>query len=268
MAQDLVTDENSEEKAFPLLTPAQREMMKPYMTRKAFLPQTVISKQDAEGKTMYFIEAGMVRCYTHDLEGKELVVRHLREGDFFGEVSLLTGEKASLTVQTVDEVWAWELNEKHFDTLLRLCPEMTKAIMVEMAHRLRTSGNLLANVKQQIEESRTLTERGIQRLVGQMGTLWFGAVNLVGIAVWVLYNRLAQNPPDSREFSGLGLVVTCEALLVAILVLAKQNREEKDDNIRADYIVQSLKAMTQKLLAEEQKIEAEEKQILEQLRDK
>ncbi len=69
-----------------------------------------------------------------------------------------------------------------------------------------------------------------------------------------------------------GLVATCEALIVALLVLAKQNRDEADNNTRAEFIARSLKKVTEKLLAEDEKllaeevkIEAEERQILDQL---
>ncbi len=264
MAQEIATDTHWGAKAFPHLRLEQREQIKPFVKQIPFPAKHIICRQGVKDDTMYFIEAGTVRFYTYDLEGKELFIRTLGEGDFFGEVALLTGQKRSLMAQAVEEVVAWELHAEHLDTFLGICPEMTKVMLEGMAHRLRTSGNLFANVRQQIEANRTWAEQGVQKLVRKMGTLGFAAANVVLLAVWIGVNRLAPHPLDSREYSGLGLVATFEALFVAILVLAKQNRDEKDNNIRTEYIVRSLTALSNKLLEEDKKIEAVEQQILEQ----
>ena len=55
--------------------------------------------------------------------------------------------------------------------------------------------------------------------------------------IWVAVNAVLSRAWDPGPFSDLGLAVTIEALLVAILVLIKQNRDEKDDNIRAGLIL-------------------------------
>ena len=137
--------------------------------------------------------------------------------------------------------------------------------MVEMARHLESSAALIGDVQEQLKRDRTLPERITESFVGQMGTLWFTMLNLIGIAVWILYNRLAQNPPDSREFSGLGLVATCEALIVAVLVLTKQNRDTKDNIIFNENVMLKIEKIEEKLLVEDTLIEAEQKQIRDNL---
>jgi len=234
--------------------------LQPHLTRREFNNGQPICKQGEEGRTMYFIEEGTVRFYRQDGEEKQWFVRNLESGDFFGEVALLTDGTRSLTAQARGRVVVQELSSEGFDVLLKVAPETAKAIMAEMAYRLKSSAALIGDVREQIQQDRTWSEKIVQRTVQRIGTFWFTVLNLVVMVPWILYNGFAPHPPE-RQFAWLGLLATCEALVVAILVLAKQNRDEKDNDIRTESILNTLKRLEEKLFAEEKQIEAREEKI-------
>jgi hypothetical protein len=59
--------------------------------------QTIV-REGAEGDSLYLIAAGTVRVATRGHSGEEIPLATLGQGEFFGEVSLLTGRPRTATV--------------------------------------------------------------------------------------------------------------------------------------------------------------------------
>ena len=76
----------------------------------------VVTRRGDKADAMYFIVAGEVEI---ELPGDENV--RLSDGDFFGEVAILTGEERNATVRAVD------------DTLMHRVPEIGRRIR-EVGH--------------------------------------------------------------------------------------------------------------------------------------
>ena len=67
------------------------------------------------------------------------VVRTLRPGDYFGEISLIDGEPRSATVTTTSPATTLSLASWDFRPLLDEEPEVTKALLLVMCARLRAA---------------------------------------------------------------------------------------------------------------------------------
>ena len=235
------------------LTEEQMRTVGSLMIYRQFPVSMVVCTENTDGDSMFFIESGAVDFYTHDAEGKEKSFRTLREGAFFGEVALLTGELRSVNAKVTEECFAWELHRDNFAAFLKAAPGTEMVIMKEMAHRLATSAELIhdtatPSIATEIAVSRSDLEKLVQSAVQSTGTLWFLALNVILFAVWVVVNKvLLRNPWDSREFGFLSLFAALEALLLTILVLAKQNRDEQDDDIRANRILKNTHTAEQEI---------------------
>jgi CRP-like cAMP-binding protein len=74
----------------------------------------IVVTEGEPGASLFVLTTGTLRAYVRNAAGRNVKVRDLSEGDFFGEVSLLrgTGRTATLTAAT----WA-ELLEIDRDTL-------------------------------------------------------------------------------------------------------------------------------------------------------
>lgn len=65
--------------------------------------ETIVREGDA-GDSLYLIAAGTVRVATRGSGGEEVLLATLGQGDFFGEVSLLTGRPRTATVTATTPV--------------------------------------------------------------------------------------------------------------------------------------------------------------------
>ena len=76
-----------------------------------FAPDEAIVQKDQPGGSMFVIHKGSVEIQTTDEEGNKKVIGTLREGDFFGEMSMLTGEPRSATVIAKEETQVLQIGK-------------------------------------------------------------------------------------------------------------------------------------------------------------
>lgn len=78
---------------------------------RVFAPDEAIVQKDQPGGSMFVVHKGTVEIQTIDDEGKRQIVSTLREGDVFGEMSLLTGEPRSADVIAKDEAQVLQIGK-------------------------------------------------------------------------------------------------------------------------------------------------------------
>lgn len=70
-----------------------------------------IVEQNDQGKSVYLIASGSVNVFTTLLSGERVDLAVLRSGDFFGEISFLTGKPRTATVETAEDAVILEITE-------------------------------------------------------------------------------------------------------------------------------------------------------------
>lgn len=87
-----------------------------------------VFNQGDSGDAMYIVDSGLIEAVA-DNPGKpaELVARFV-EGDFFGELALLTGKTRSFTAYAAADVNLWTLYRADFDNLLVKYPQLSAAL--------------------------------------------------------------------------------------------------------------------------------------------
>jgi CRP-like cAMP-binding protein len=113
---------------------------------QAFIPQefpagALVLEEGAPGDALYLIKKGEVEVFTRDLRGEVLPLARLREGDFFGEISLITGRPRTASVKVRQPVELLRLPKAEFDRILRIHPEMLSVLEESLRYRL---GNKLS----------------------------------------------------------------------------------------------------------------------------
>jgi branched-chain amino acid transport system substrate-binding protein len=104
------------------------------MTMRTFAPGTqVISAGDA-GQSMFLLSEGLTSVLVKGEDG-EVDVATLRPGDFFGEMSLLTGEPRSATIMTLSETVAFEIDKEDLLPLLDANPDAAEMLAIAVADR-------------------------------------------------------------------------------------------------------------------------------------
>lgn len=100
----------------------------------------VIIKEGDEGDCLFIINRGEVTVSaTIPEEMEEIALTHLYEGDYFGEMALITGEPRSATVRATTDVNLWKLDKADFDTMIMHSPDITLSLTHMLSQRLKDS---------------------------------------------------------------------------------------------------------------------------------
>jgi len=98
--------------------------------RKVFGTGEVVVQQHDQGDSLFVVRRGRLDVHIDDA-----VVGSLREGEIFGEMSLLTGEKRRATVIAASEVHLVELSKEHFEPVIRANPDLLERLSAILAQR-------------------------------------------------------------------------------------------------------------------------------------
>jgi cAMP-dependent protein kinase regulator len=91
---------------------------------RSFNPTEVIVREGDPGTSFFLIEEGEVEVQTHDPSSKPLVLAQLSAGEFFGEVSVLTGKPRTATIVARTPVTVIEIASQDLDRIARQFPEV------------------------------------------------------------------------------------------------------------------------------------------------
>jgi CRP/FNR family transcriptional regulator, cyclic AMP receptor protein len=97
--------------------------------------------------------------------------------------------------------------------------------------------SLYKSYKEKAKGKRSLAEQAADFLTAQFGSFWFLILNIIVFTVWLLINtdRIPGIEPfDPYPFNFLTMSVSLEAIVLAIIVLMSQNRENKVNDLRSE----------------------------------
>jgi CRP-like cAMP-binding protein/small-conductance mechanosensitive channel len=106
-----------------------------HMRKVSFAPGEVILRQGDAGDSAYIVKNGRVRILLSNDSGLSEQVACLAPGDFFGEMSLLTGERRTATAAALDQVDCYRLDKPDLDAVFAGRPELAGDIAGLLANR-------------------------------------------------------------------------------------------------------------------------------------
>jgi len=112
---------------------------------KTFLQGETICKTGDPGKEMYIIISGKTDVLIGE-SGKEQVVATLQSGDYFGEMSLLTGGPRSATVLATEDCETFVLYQNDFDVILERFPSISLSMTKIVSQRLSDTNKRAASM--------------------------------------------------------------------------------------------------------------------------
>ena len=98
------------------------------------------------GASMFAIVEGSVAVTLHDRRGDERGVAELHGGEFFGEMSLLTGQRRSATVVASTDLTAIEITKVVLEELFARSPELIDRFGGVLAGRQAQLSRIAADV--------------------------------------------------------------------------------------------------------------------------
>ena len=99
----------------------------------------IVSQHDT-GKSVYVIASGAVKIFTALLSGERVDLATLGSGDFFGEMSFLTGKPRTATVETTEDSVILEVTEDKLREITVQKPGIMD--MLKKYSEMRTKGTM------------------------------------------------------------------------------------------------------------------------------
>ena len=123
--------------------------------------EAIIRQGDADNE-LFIMVRGTVAVLVKQRKGQPVEVARLGPGQFFGEMSLMTGEKRTATVRAVGECELVAVGKEAFHRVFDLHPELMKRVSVELAKREKELSDL--EKTQTDDESDSTRERSAELL--------------------------------------------------------------------------------------------------------
>ena len=127
-----------------------------------------LCREGEPGDSFYIIRSGTVSVLIRGADGKSSEVARLTSGQFFGEMSLLTGERRSATVMADGDVEVVRVSKQDFTSLLESDSELAGKLAAVLEKRLSERHALMAVSKSGLPapENRTMLATRIRRFFG------------------------------------------------------------------------------------------------------
>jgi hypothetical protein len=102
-----------------------------------FEPGEIIVSAGEPGESLYVLTTGSVRAYMPDKRGKHVLVREMRDGDFFGEMSVMTGKPRSATITASSHCELLELDKETLNQISKTNPNVRVVLQEFYKKRVR-----------------------------------------------------------------------------------------------------------------------------------
>lgn len=89
-----------------------------------FEPGEIIVTAGEPGDSLYVLTTGSVRAYMRDKLGRSVQVREMQDGDFFGEMSIMTGNPRSATITASSYCELLELDKETLNQISKTNPNV------------------------------------------------------------------------------------------------------------------------------------------------
>jgi len=120
---------------------------------KKYLPGEIIVKQGDEGGSMYVIKSGILSVEIKTATGQSRWVKDLIQNDFFGEISLLTGEKRTATIKAKTSAEIYELQANELKGIIKNNPKIAEKLNLIIEKRKEEMLKAIEDETLEIDES-------------------------------------------------------------------------------------------------------------------
>jgi CRP/FNR family cyclic AMP-dependent transcriptional regulator len=114
------------------------------VTDRRFAKHQFVVREGEPGDTFFVIAAGSVAVCRVGPDGRETILSILKEGDFFGEMSMFDSSLRSASIKTLTDVEVGAVRQADFMALIDRSPQIGKLLVIELSERLRAANALIA----------------------------------------------------------------------------------------------------------------------------
>lgn len=112
---------------------------------RSYAKKTILINEGDEGESLFVILKGVVKVFSMDTSGREIVYGKIRSGDYFGEMSLDGGPR-SASVMTLEPTTCAVLTRRDVSEHLAAEPQFALDLVVQVIHRARAATEVARNM--------------------------------------------------------------------------------------------------------------------------
>ncbi len=201
--------------------------------------QSIFATGD-QGDKMFVVESGRVELFLQDKAGDRVDLEVADTGDFFGELSFLSGEPRATNAKALEKTQLIAIDQHDLQMLVTAHPEAGLDMMAALSRRLHATNRIvqervIRNANDEIPRPATFGEKLSDFLTAVAGEIRFVYFSVAWFIVWIVLNTnilpglVAFDP---FPFGLLTMVVSLEAIFLSLFVLISQNRQAARDKVR------------------------------------
>jgi len=122
---------------FTQLTERELELVRSLSSEKHYPKNAVVLTEGEMGDSLYMIRSGKVKVFIGDQEGREMILKILGPGDFFGEMSMIDKQPRSASITTLETSVFLVLSHAAFEKCIEQVPRIATVVMRILAQRVR-----------------------------------------------------------------------------------------------------------------------------------
>lgn len=113
---------------FENMTDEERDAVVSQMVLETFDEDEIVIREGDLGSSLYVIVSGDVKVFGKNPKGEAVYLANLRDGDFFGEVSVLTGRPRTATISAAARSELLRLDKEKLDTIIEKHPRVREIL--------------------------------------------------------------------------------------------------------------------------------------------
>jgi CRP/FNR family transcriptional regulator, cyclic AMP receptor protein len=122
---------------FNQLTDRELDVIRAVASEKSYPKNAVVLTEGEMGDSLYMIQSGKVKVFIGDEEGREIILKILGPGAFFGEMSMIDKQPRSASVTTLEPSIFQVLTHSLFEKCVEQEPRIATMVMQILAQRVR-----------------------------------------------------------------------------------------------------------------------------------
>lgn len=116
------------------------------VVRKKYSKGELVVMEGEPASSLIIINQGRIKSYRYTHDGKEQILYIFSEGDFFGEMGLLSKRETAYNAEALEDTHICLIRKEDFQKLLKGHPEISLKIMEELARRLEKMEGMVQNM--------------------------------------------------------------------------------------------------------------------------
>jgi cAMP-dependent protein kinase regulator len=105
---------------------------------KSFEPGDILISEGEPGDSLFVLTTGIVKAFVRNASGRNVLVREMAEGAFFGEVSILSGTPRTATITARTGCELLELDRATLDGICATHPHVREVLQQFYAQRVKS----------------------------------------------------------------------------------------------------------------------------------